>query len=124
MTDEPKHASPSLDEFVSVLMRLPVAVREYLGSALLDSVTDEDEEAERAIDEEAHRRAMEMERGEVAGVDADDVIASLRMRDRDADVDALWAAEAHRRWEAFQRGEEQMLDFDDVIAQIRASFPR
>ena len=86
MSDEPKHPPPSLDEFVSVLMRLPVAVREYLGSALLDSVTDEDESA---IDEEAHRRAMEMERGEVAGVDADDVIASLRAREREADVDAL-----------------------------------
>lgn len=124
MSDEPKHTSPSLDEFVSLLMRLPVAVREYLGSALLDSVIDAEEEAERTIDAEAHRRAMEMERGAVAGVDADDVIASLRTREREADVDALWAAEAHRRWEAFQRGDEEMLDFDDVMARIRTRFRR
>src|SRR5687767_2706539 len=109
MSNEPKHAPISLDELVSVLVRLPVAVREYLRSALLDSVIEEDESA---IDEEAPRRAREMERGEVDGIDADDAIASLRMREREPNADALWAGEAHRRWEAFHRGEEQMLDFD------------
>jgi hypothetical protein len=116
----PDNAPISLDDLASALLRLPPVIREYLGYTLLDSTVDE--EAEGAIDEEAHRRAMEMEHDEVAGVDADDMIVSLRTRKREADIDAFGAAEAHRRWEAFQRGEEQMLDFDDVMAQIHASF--
>jgi hypothetical protein len=112
----PENTPVSLDDLASALLRLPPIVREYLGYALLDSTTGGDE----AIEEEAHRRAMEMERGEVVGVDADEVIAILRARRRD-EVDAAWAAEAHRRWEAFQRGEEEMMDFDECMAAIRAS---
>jgi hypothetical protein len=106
----------SLDDLASALLRLPPDVREYLGNALLDSTLDDDE----ALEEGAHRRAPETEGGEADGIDADEVIASLRARRRDQ-VDAAWTAEAHRRWEAFQRGEEEMLDFDEVMATIRAS---
>jgi hypothetical protein len=83
----PDNAPISLGDLASALLRLPPVIREYLGYTLLDSTVDE--EAEGAIDEEAHRRAMEMEHDEVAGVDADDMIVSLRTRKREADIDAL-----------------------------------
>lgn len=106
-----------LQKLESELLSLPFVVRRRLAHTLLESV-DED-----GVDQAAHRRAMEMERGEVQGVDADEMIAGLRSR-HDADVEAAWAEEAHRRWEAYQRGDEEMLDFDDVIAEIRAGFRR
>jgi hypothetical protein len=118
----PDNLPMSLDDLASALLRLPPAVREYLGCILLDSTMDENEEI--AIEEEAHRRALEMVRGEVEGVDADEMIAELRSRPRDIGPEPAWVAEARRRWEAFQRGEEEILDFDDVMAQIRSSLPR
>jgi hypothetical protein len=115
----PENTPMSLDDLASTLLRLPPVIREYLGNALLDSTMDEDE----AVEEEAHRRALEAVRGEVECVDADEVIATLRARTRH-EVDAAWATEAHRRWEAFQRGEEEMLDFNKVIAAVRSRTER
>lgn len=100
------------------LLRLPFVVRQHLAYTLLDSVEDDD-----AVEREAHRRAMEAERGEAEAIEADEVIAGLRAR-REQDVEAAWAEEAHRRWEAYQRGEEEMLDFDEVMAEIQAGFRR
>ncbi|HEX2079404.1 MAG TPA: hypothetical protein VHG08_16885 [Longimicrobium sp.] len=94
------------------LLSLPFIVRRHLAHALLDSVDEEE------VEREAHRRALEIERGEVEGIDAEEVIASLRAR-RNADVGTAWAEEAHRRWEADQRGEEEMLDFDEVMREMR-----
>lgn len=108
---------PDLQKLESELLSLPFIVRRHLARTLLDSV-DEGE-----VESEAHRRAMEMERGEVEGLDADQAIAQLSAH-REPDVQTAWAEEAHRRWEAYQRGEEEMLDFDDVMAGIRASFRR
>ncbi len=106
-----------LQKLEAELLSLPFIVRRHLAHTLLDSVDEEE------VEREAHRRALEAERGEAEEVDADEVIAGLRAR-RHEDVDAAWAEEAHRRWEAYQRGEEEMLDFDEVMAEIRASFRR
>lgn len=107
-----------LHKLEAELLRLPFVVRQHLAYTLLDSVEDQNE-----VEREAHRRAVEVERGEADTIDADEVIAGLRAR-RDQDVEAAWAEEAHRRWEAYQRGEEEMLDFDEVMSEIRASYRR
>lgn len=106
-----------LQKLESELLSLPFIVRRHLAYSLLDSV-DEGE-----VETEAHRRAMETERGGAEEMNADEVIADLRAHQK-ADVETAWAEEAHRRWEAYQRGEEEMLDFDEVMAEIRASFRR
>lgn len=112
-----------LDDLASALARLPAPVRSYLAEVLLDSLTEEDEEDEIAIEEEAHRRALEVEHGEAEGVDADEVIAALRTRHREAIADAAGLVEeAHRRWIAFQCGEEETQDADEVMAAVRTTF--
>lgn len=71
----------TLEELEDELRRQPQEVQSYLAEMLLDSLGD-GEVDEDAVETEAHRRAMEMERGEVEGVDGDVVIAMLRARPR------------------------------------------
>jgi hypothetical protein len=111
-------AKMDLQKLEAELLCLPFVVRQHLAHSLLDSLGEDQ------VELEAHRRALQMERGEVDEIDADEVIAALRDRRPAPGVEAAWAAEAHRRWEAYQRGEEEMLDFDGVMAEIRASFRR
>jgi hypothetical protein len=70
----------TVEELESELRKQPEEVRDYLAAVLLDTL-DADEEAV-DIEAEAHRRAMEMVRGEVEGIDGDEAIASLRARRR------------------------------------------
>lgn len=114
---DPASGQMNLQKLESELLRLPFVVRQHLAYTLLDSVEDDEE-----VEIEAHRRAAEMVRGEVEGIDTDEVIAGLRAR-HEADVEAAWADEAHRRWEAYLRGEEEMLDYDEGMAELKASFP-
>jgi hypothetical protein len=112
---DPPSVPMELQKLESELLSLPFVVRRHLAYTLLDSVYEEEDE------HEAHRRAMEMVRGEVDGVDADEVIAGLRRRrNANVDVDAALVKEAHRRWEAYQRGEVEGVDADEVIAGLRA----
>jgi hypothetical protein len=71
----------SVEQLESELRNQPEEVRDYLAAVLLDTL-DADEEDEDAIEAEAHRRAMEMVRGEVEGIDGDEAIARLRARRR------------------------------------------
>ncbi len=71
----------TVEELESELRRQPPEVQGYLAEVLLDLLDDHDPE-EDASEAEVHRRAMEMERGEVEGVDSDVVIAALRARPR------------------------------------------
>jgi hypothetical protein len=71
----------TVDQLESELRNQPQEVRDYLAEVLLDSLDSEDVDDD-AVEAEAHRRAMEMVRGEVEGVDGDQVIAGLRARRR------------------------------------------
>ena len=71
----------SVEQLESELRNQPEEVRDYLAAVLLDTL-DADEQDEDAIEAEAHRRAMEMVRGEVEGIDGDEAIARLRARRR------------------------------------------
>lgn len=71
----------TVDQLESELRRQPQEVRDYLAEVLLDSLALDDDD-EDAVEAEAHRRAMEVVRGEVEPVDADEVIAGLRARRR------------------------------------------
>lgn len=72
----------TVDELESELRRQPREVQNYLAEVLLDTLDDDADVDDDAIEAEAHRRAMEMVSGEVEGVDADEVIAQLRARRR------------------------------------------
>jgi hypothetical protein len=71
----------TVEELESELRKQPQEVRDYLAEVLLDTL-DADEADDDVIEAEAHRRAMEAERGEAEEIDADEVIAQLRARYR------------------------------------------
>ncbi|MBW3655558.1 MAG: addiction module protein [Gemmatimonadetes bacterium] len=63
----------------SELLRLPVEVRQRLATLLLDSVETHATYV-REVEEEAHRRWLELEGGEVPGIDWERARAALRAR--------------------------------------------
>lgn len=71
----------TVDQLESELRNQPQEVRDYLAEVLLDSLEWEDKDDD-AVEAEAHRRATEIVRGEVEGIDGDEVIAGLRARSR------------------------------------------
>lgn len=72
----------TVEELESELRNQPREVQNYLAEVLLDTLDEDEELEDDAIEAEAHRRAMEMASGDVEGVDADEVIAGLRARRR------------------------------------------
>jgi hypothetical protein len=72
----------TVEELESELRSQSREVQDYLAEVLLDNLDDTEDLEDETLDAEAHRRAMEMVRGEVEGVDADEVIAGLRARRR------------------------------------------
>ncbi|HYR10361.1 MAG TPA: addiction module protein [Longimicrobium sp.] len=72
----------TVEELESELRSQPREVQDYLAEVLLDNLDDTEDFDDDALDAEAHRRAMEMVRGEVEGIDADEMIAGLRARRR------------------------------------------
>lgn len=71
----------TVDQLESELRNQPQEVRDYLAEVLLDTLESDDLDDD-AVEAEAHRRAMEMVRGDVKGIDGDEVIAGLRARPR------------------------------------------
>lgn len=70
----------SVEELESELRNQPREVQNYLAEVLLDTLDADEDAGDDAIEAEAHRRAMEAERGEAEEDDADEVIAQLRAR--------------------------------------------
>jgi hypothetical protein len=73
--------SMTVEQLENELRSQPEEVRDYLASMLIETLEPSDVD-EDAIEAEAHRRYLEMESGEVEGIDGDDVIAQLRARRR------------------------------------------
>jgi len=73
--------SLTLEELETELRNQPAEVRDYLASMLIETL-DPAELDDEAVEEEAHRRYLELERNEVEGLDGDEVIAQLRARRR------------------------------------------
>jgi 5'-3' exonuclease len=71
--------SMTLGELESELRSQPAEIRDYLANVLIESLETPDDD-EDAVEAEAHRRYLELESGEVAGIDGDEVIAQLRAR--------------------------------------------
>lgn len=71
--------SMTLGQLETELRRQPAEVRDYLANLLIETL-DGSEADEDEIEAEAHRRYVELERGEVEGIDGDEVIAQLRAR--------------------------------------------
>lgn len=69
----------TLEQLEDELRNQPAEVRDYLASLLIETLepaeADEDQ-----VEAEAHRRYLELEDGEVEGIDGDEVIAQLRAR--------------------------------------------
>lgn len=69
----------TLEQLEDTLRNQPVEVRDYLAGLLIETLetaeADEDE-----VEAEAHRRYLELENGEIEGIDGDEVIAQLRAR--------------------------------------------
>ncbi|HST63423.1 MAG TPA: addiction module protein [Longimicrobium sp.] len=73
--------SMTVEQLENELRNQPEEVRDYLASMLIETLEPSDVD-EDAIEAEAHRRYLEMESGEVEGIDGDEVIAQLRARRR------------------------------------------
>jgi putative addiction module component (TIGR02574 family) len=69
----------SREEVFRAACELPVYDRNQLAGLLYDSLPDE-EEVEEAVAVEAHRRWLDLERGEVEGIPGEQVIETLRAR--------------------------------------------
>ena len=69
----------TVEELESELRNQPREVQNYLAEVLL-ALDDVDDLDDQAVEIEAHRRAIEAERGEAEEDDADEVIAQLRAR--------------------------------------------
>lgn len=69
----------TLEQLETELRNQPAEVRDYLANLLIETLeaADADEDQSEA---EAHRRYLELESGEVQGIDGDEVIAQLRAR--------------------------------------------
>lgn len=70
----------SLEQLESELRNQPRDVQNYLAEVLLDTLDAAGDLDDDVVEAEAHRRAMEAERGEAEEIDADEVIAQLRAR--------------------------------------------
>jgi hypothetical protein len=70
----------TVEELESELRNQPREVQNYLAEVLLDTLDADEDADDNAVEAEAHRRAMEAERGEAEEDDADEVIAQLRAR--------------------------------------------
>lgn len=73
--------SMTVEQLENELRNQPEEVRDYLASMLIETLEPSDVD-EDAIEAEAHRRYLEMESGEVEGIDGDEVLAQLRARRR------------------------------------------
>lgn len=71
----------TLEQLEAELRNQPEEVRDYLANMLMETLDAPDVDDD-AVEAEAHRRYLELESGEVEGIDGDEVIAQLRARRR------------------------------------------
>ena len=71
----------TVEQLETELRKQPEEVRDYLAGMLIETLDPSDVDDD-AIEAEAHRRYLEMESGEVKGIDGDEVISQLRARRR------------------------------------------
>jgi hypothetical protein len=71
--------SMTLEQLETELRSQPEEVRDYLANMLMETLDPADVDDD-AVEAEAHRRYLELESGDVAGIDGDEVIAQLRAR--------------------------------------------